>query len=814
MEKIYLYLSQHKKIFYSLFIGTAVLFASLAALCSFEENIARLLPPTGDNLTVDLAFADLKVKDKIFIQAVARNLPDGDQKEMMQDTLQQAMDCFMGHLATLDEKRGDVEAYLYELDMEELLPVLPWLIDHAPAYLDFTDAEMDSLTSTEHIRQQVERYMSLLDTDLGMMLYDFIACDPCGILMSRLPLSEQSSSRFHNNHLFSPDGQVCFGYLTPAAGSMDSGKAGHLLRSVKQAKKQTESEYGNVEILYHGAPVMSANNARRIKRDLMLTIGIALLFILLLLAWCLKQFSSNLLLLLPVVYGAVFALAAVFVVRQGMSVMALGIGAIVLGVAISYSLHLIIQYKYSSDALATLRVQTRPIILSALTTIGAFAGLLFTQSSILKDFGLFAVFAMTGTTVACLLFMPHLFPARNVRNDRAFRFIERINSRDLSRQTWLVVLLLAVTGVCIAFSGRVRFDADLKHIGYVEPDVARSMKLYQEKQHNGSFCQYYAAVGKDLESTLQELKQIESACERLEEQGRISGFTRMSALMPSYQEQEERISRWQRYFHPEKREQVWRNIATACMLNDVTADLFVPFREAMAADYSPAALYEAGLLPDELMSNLIEQTGGYFLAFLPVRLDADSVNAVSDVLTQSASCLVLEPFYYTIDTVAMMQNDFRTILGISAIFVFLVLLLSFRRLSIALIAFLPMALSWYVVLGAMYLTNHEFNLINIVVSTFIFGIGVDYSIFMMDGLLRRQSANPADGGILLAHKTAITLSAAILIVCMLALLFAKHPAIQSIGFASLVGMASTLLLTYTLQPLLFRLLQSYKRKKQ
>ena len=45
-----------------------------------------------------------------------------------------------------------------------------------------------------------------------------------------------------------------------------------------------------------------------------------------------------------------------------------------------------------------------------------------------------------------------------------------------------------------------------------------------------------------------------------------------------------------------------------------------------------------------------------------------------------------------------------------------------------------MFISWYVMQGYMAIFNLEFNLINIVISTFIYGIGVDYSIFVMEGL--------------------------------------------------------------------------------
>ena len=134
----------------------------------------------------------------------------------------------------------------------------------------------------------------------------------------------------------------------------------------------------------------------------------------------------------------------------------------------------------------------------------------------------------------------------------------------------------------------------------------------------------------------------------------------------------------------------------------------------------------------------------------------------------------------------------------------LVLLVSFRNAWVALLAFLPMGLSWYVVQGWMAIFGLEFNLLNIVISTFVCGIGVDYSIFVMQGLL--ASARGRDDRLLQYHKTAIFFSAFVLLVVILSLLLALHPAIRSIGWCSFIGMGSTILITYTLQPLLFRLM--------
>jgi predicted RND superfamily exporter protein len=59
-------------------------------------------------------------------------------------------------------------------------------------------------------------------------------------------------------------------------------------------------------------------------------------------------------------------------------------------------------------------------------------------------------------------------------------------------------------------------------------------------------------------------------------------------------------------------------------------------------------------------------------------------------------------------------------------------------------------------------------------------------------------------------KTAVLLSAIILIVTVSSMLLAQHPAIRSVGFSTLVGLLSAVILAYVLQPAVFRWLQKGK----
>ena len=243
-------------------------------------------------------------------------------------------------------------------------------------------------------------------------------------------------------------------------------------------------------------------------------------------------------------------------------------------------------------------------------------------------------------------------------------------------------------------------------------------------------------------------------------------------------------------------------VKSAAVKNELASDIFVPFQAMVEAEYEPGNLYESGVVPDGLLCNFIEETDGKYLILNAAQMSVEKEAEVSDRIAAMPHAVVVDPLYYTGGMISLIHKDFNMALLISSIFVFVVLLLSFRDILISLLAFMPMFLSWYVVQGWMAILGLKFNMINIVISTFIFGIGVDYSIFVMKGLIEGQRQ---EGSKLLEyHKVAIFFSALVLIIVMGAMLFAKHPTIVSIGECALIGMVSTILITYTLQPLIFR----------
>ena len=807
---IYRFFEKKKALMYGLLMFSSVIFVYFGSKVQYEENIAQLLPQTDSAAESGLAFGNLRVKDKIIIQ-----LTSSADKAVAPEKLAEYCDELMENLLDKDTVNHYIANILYRLDDDLLINSLDYVLTHIPSFVNESCYEkFDSLLTQEAIDRQMALNYDWVMTDEEGNKTMMIGQDPAALRMGMLgqgmDLAKGTGGlTMINGHLFVPDSTVSLAFLAPNFCSFDSKSGSSLIDFLEEEIDGFKAVHPDVEVYFHGSPVNSVFNSRQIKSDLLLTVGLSMIVICLVLGYCFRSKSTLFMLLSPVAYGAFFALACIYWMKGGMSLMAMGIGARVMGVALSYCLHVLTHSKYVSDPIQILKDQSTPVVLGCLTTIGAFLGLLFTESDLLKDFGWFASFSMVGTTIFALVFLPHFWGKKNnYRSDNAFNVLDKINSYPLDEKRGVRIALEVLCVVCLFTAGWVTFDSDLRNIGYNEPKVVKSRLLYEEKNSKGFATQYYAATSNDLDEALMHNKAILATLDSLQQEGILHQYAKVSTLFVPMEEQEKRIALWKDYWTEERVADVRKKITKAAEEHNLDPIIFEPFYLMVESDYEAESLYDSEVLPESLVSNFIEETTeGNYMVFTSVQLKEENKTTVNDAVASLPHAVCIDPFYYTNDMVQMLNDDFNTILGISSILVFLVLLASFRSIFIALIAFLPMGLSWYVLQGIMGIFGLQFNLINIIIATFIFGIGVDYSIFVMTGLIAR--AKGEGDNLLTYHKTAIFFSAFVLMIVTGSLLFATHPAIHSIGISTLIGMSSTILITYTLQPALFRWLMGF-----
>ncbi len=157
-----------------------------------------------------------------------------------------------------------------------------------------------------------------------------------------------------------------------------------------------------------------------------------------------------------------------------------------------------------------------------------------------------------------------------------------------------------------------------------------------------------------------------------------------------------------------------------------------------------------------------------------------------------------------------LSDNFNYIGWACGCIVFFFLWFSFRSLFLAALSFLPMAVSWVWILGIMALCGIQFNIVNVILATFIFGQGDDYTIFMTEGAVYEAVHRRR---MLASYKRAIILSALIMFIGIGSLIVARHPALHSLAEVTIVGMSSVVLMAFIFPPLIFGLYVRWRRGK-
>lgn len=814
---IYHYFRNHRPVFWVSMVALFVFFGYFAAQIHLEEDINKLMPSSRNpDGTVKLAFADLRLKDKVFILFEGKR---GTGTDRIAATCDQFIDSLKADNARLGKGNSKISDEFHAVTDDDMANGIDYMEQHFPAYIPTAlYSHVDTLLTLPRMSRQMEQNAADMGTEIGDNFPELIEMDPIGLRTELLQMLKPTAAgsgggyRIIGGHIFVPDSTVCLALVTPEASASNTGGTTKLFEMLNSEIGRFQTMHPDIHISYHGTSAVGYDNSSTIKHDLTTTILGSLVLVLLFIFVCFRNWDTIPLLVLPVLFGTLFGLAMMYFIKGEFSLLALGIGAIVLGVAMSYVLHIITHYKYVNDPEQVLRDETKSVALGCLTTIGSFIGIIFIQNDLLRDFGLFAAFAIFGTTAFSLTYLPQLLDTKKNRvNSKAFALVDRIDNYPFDRKKPLIIAICAITAVCICayFIGGTNFDSDLDDLSYKSPATTYSSELLQKKTASDNSSTYFASTGKTMEEALSNFGSLRKKLDSLKQQGLVVSYTPTDQIFVPMKEQQQRIDAWHGFWTSARLARVHQLVNATAPQAGFSDDAFDPFFEAATADYEPDKLYAAGIVPAGFQSTMMEKTyGGDYLCFTSVsynkaRKTDGGYKRICDAVAQNPKLMVLDRSYYTTDNLIALNQDFNVLQWVSMAFVLIVLFFSFHfNWKYTLLGFAPILLSWLIVLGAMDIFGMEFNLINIIISTFIFGIGVDYSIFVMNGLIGQKE----NDHLLAYHKAAILFSAIILVVTVGSMLLATHPAIRSVGFATLVGLVSAVVLAYVLQPAVFRLI--------
>jgi 1-acyl-sn-glycerol-3-phosphate acyltransferase len=800
---LYDYFERHKILFYLSLISCVLLMGFFALQVRFEENITQFFPDTKDSQNTIKVFDNLKIKDKIIIM-----LSSADTCQRVEpDSLIEAA----GQLQqTLTEKAGGtlIKGIFAQVDQSLIGGATDFVYEHLPLFLTDTDYQrFDSLLTEKGIQAIMQKNYTNLLSPAGIALRSYILRDPLGLGSEALKHLQdfqlEANYEIYDEHIFSKDGSTLLMFITPVFSTGSTGKNDELIKILEEELQHVQGESPTIRAEYFGGPSVGVYNARQIKKDTILTSSLALLIIIVFISLVFKRKRSIPLIITPVLFGGLFALFLIFFIKGSISAIAVGAGSAVMGIALSYSIHMLAHQNHVSTVQQLIKEIAYPLTVGSFTTIGAFMGLIFTSSDLLRDFGLFASLALVGTTLFCLIYLPHFLKGQaDVKQGCILRIIEKINAYSYEKNKWLVGGILLITVICLFTSQKVGFNNDMMSLNYEPQHLKQSEEKLMQLFDNGEKTVLFVSVGKDMNQATETYAMTNQKLSALKDQGLIKDYASASQFLISPQEQQLRLKKWKDYWTDEKQQQIREQLETAAAEYRFRPGSFDPFYQWLN---QPFGEYHYTAQEDDLSGKLLNewQTSADSITMLisQIRISDQNKETVYQNFSKTQDVVIFDRSYFANKWVSAINDDFYLILYISSFLIFFALWFSYGRIELTLMSFLPMLVSWVIILGLMGILGIEFNIINIILSTFIFGIGDDFSIFIMDGLQNKYRTGQK---VLNSHKTAIFFSAFTTVVGMGALVFAKHPALQSISLISILGMIAVVLVAYTIQPLIFR----------
>ena len=702
----------------------ALIVVLIAALCTlslcrlhYEEDIAGFLPIDRSDSRQTEFMETLSQQNSIaVIFRAADGTPDDD--------IINAMDLFEDVWFENDtlELVPDMSA---QADESVALDLIKFVQEHYASFLTEADyRRMDSLLAQPgYVRECLEADKRSLQMLTGSFTASTIPYDPLGlfgnVLMGLADIGSDGGYRLVDGHILhrtEPAGLLLF---ESPFGESESGRNAQLVELIDRTGAQVEAETG-IRVSAVGAPVIAVTNADRIKKDSILAVGLAIIGILAVLWFSFKRLDYILWIAATLLFGALFSLGLIGCIKDSVSVIVIGLGSVIVGIAANYPLHFLHSLRDTACNRESLAEMVVPLLVGNITTVSAFLCLLFLKAQAMHDLALFGSFMLAGTIIFSLIFLPVFAKAggKAVKEQVTVEQKPITGSSRLCRIVSPIVILITVA--MLIWGGNSKFDTDLNHINYMTAQQKEDLQFIS------------GSVGD-------------------------AGVDRLSVLAGKLAPEAQKKAvgeRWTQFWNNHR--DVIEELCEEAKKQGFTESAYAPFLESVRTE--PEIVSAQDVTPvnmSEVMSSLIKS----------------------------------------------LSDDFNTVLFLCGFIVFAFLWISFRKLELALISFLPLTVGWIWILSIMNMLGIQFNIVSIILATFIFGQGDDYTIFITEGLLREYKTGVRTVD---ERRKSVIISAVLMFIGIGTLIFARHPAMRSLAEITILGMFVVVVMAHFLPEWLFR----------
>lgn len=682
----------------------------------------------------------------------------------------------------------------------EALGEIIGLLDRAGELLGEEDlSDLEDAMAPESVRRRMRQHYMQLAKPEGAFMQRIIRRDPLGvstrILERLLALSGAAGYRaeIRQGHFVHPDGRQLILVLEtqfPMTNTTESRRVSEHLYSLCA---QVSPEIQVTPICGH---THTAMNFQAFRGDIQRTSYVAVAGFIIVFLGAYRDWRATLVFLIPILsIGIAIGLSAL--VWPDLSIMVIGLAATMAGIAVDYGIHVYASVRKEAEPYAAARRIVRPLTTGMVTTLGVFVAFLFARVPAYRQLGMMAGGSLVLSLVAALLVLPAIIrPARISPVNRG------ITLRRWGGRTVGVALAGCAVLITLAVLARgVRFDFELSRLDGVGAEVLQVEEDFRQTWQRGDGSTAIVAV---TGATRNEAKE---SCDRvfrlLVDRFPKGQFVSLSSLWPSDATRQANATRWGAFWHPDRIARLRAILEEAGTAYDFSADAFEPFFENLSGKAQGPPKTDGVLTAIE--RPFIMHANGKWQALSYFPDTTENMAKVRDLLQNEPEAQIVSRRALGRALGDAAASESRLLMRISVVFILAANLAIMRRFGDMILALLPAMAGLAVTLALSAVTSLTLNLASIIAVIAVIGLCVDHGAFVVHAWNRSDAT-------LLSGLASVHLAAGTTLIGAGSLLFARHPALFTVGVTLLAGVLAGYLTAILILPGLCHLRDQWRSR--
>jgi uncharacterized protein len=750
---------------------------------NWNENVADILPQAQD-------FKDYRELVRIFHpDNKAFFLLKKSSADVSEEKLLQAADELAAGLANAEKSKVKFfPRVVYRLDIDPMEAVDFYLARQGIFFSQDLQEKASLRVNSAWLSEHFIAIKKQLLNSPAPGLMRVVANDPLDLCAEHFKaLQELSQSQekvtLHRGRLFSDDLSSILLIAEPSGEITDVEQARELVQQVKRIFSSVQKHNSGMEAAWMSGQRFSVENSQIIRADVARIFVISMVLIYLWLWFTLRQLRSVLVLALPSLFGFTLALFLVSLTNNTISILAVGMASILLGITDDYGIYILCYGRESGNARKAASTIRHPMFMAVATTVIAFAALMFSRVTILRQLGEMATYAISGSAIFALFFLPVLIAwfglekkgDSNMDVGRAQRQLLEL-SPAMSLFLLVMISLLLVPGMT-----RLKVEDDLQNFNAVSGEFQRDIKAISKVLPMDQKMVYAVVSGNDLQSALEFNRDLDLKLGRMVQQGSLAGVSSIAEILPPRSQQEANLERWRKFWDAGRKSLLTEALKKAAGDSGVLFPVFQPY--LLQLGNGAGKPLEGNDLPSSLQELVGEymRTDGRKTDILTRIAPAESCD-IAALTTQlhkwSPGIIVADIGLLRHKTMRLFINGLFKLSAVVFVLIMLFILLFVRDFRRCLAIMIPLLLACLWTFGLLGWLGVKIDASSSIISIIIFGVVIDYSIYITDSIKRGEFG---------ALPLALTLSWFTTLIGFGVLLIARHPVLKTFGITATVS---------------------------